>query len=274
MFAPFVKRFTSAAHDVPERHEPPRASCVVSSTPRSGSSLFSLALADTGLLGCPLEYQNPLVRGPLAERWGCGPELTSYVPELHRRRTGSNGIFGIHLHWFQLMELLDEALGPQTEAGPYAVDATGLDFIAPRPRWVHLMRRDVDAQAVSLFVAMRSGRWAVDAGTSGGTPTPEYSFAAIDSFRRYLEHGELCWQRFFQFNGIDPVVVVYEDLLENFAGTIESVVALVADGAAAPRVTPRLEMQRSDATRAYRDRYVAERAQRWAHDPVAAEVTA
>ena len=47
------------AFDLPTPHSP-RRTYVIASTPRTGSTLLARALWDTGLVGAPKEYLNPM----------------------------------------------------------------------------------------------------------------------------------------------------------------------------------------------------------------------
>src|SRR5271155_4859214 len=83
-----ITEFHGPEYDAPaDRAVAPVKSCVICSTPRSGSEMLYTGLAGTGVLGTALEYFNPSTRLEMSERWGCGPDLASYVETLHARRT-------------------------------------------------------------------------------------------------------------------------------------------------------------------------------------------
>ena len=190
----------------PARPEtPPERSYIVCSTPRSGSGLLCRALAGAGVAGSPLEYFNPLHRGRLVERWGCGPSLGGYVRALYALRTTPDGVFGAKLHWDQFVALRAEALGlPGSEPG-YELSAGFLERLLPGAVYVRIIRRDVNRQAVSLWFALHTGTWSVAASggddDGGERARVPYSFDGIERCRRLIENAELHWDRFLRFNG-------------------------------------------------------------------------
>ena len=69
---------------------------------------------------------------------GDGQHDAGYIRELRARRSGPNGVFGLKLHSHQMRNL----------------DA--LDSLLPGAGYVRLRRRDIDAQAVSLWTALQT----------------------------------------------------------------------------------------------------------------------
>lgn len=246
----------------------PSASYLICATPRSGSSLLSAVLAATRSAGVPAEYFNPAIRDPLAERWGCDPRSAAYVRTLHARRSSENGVFGLKLHWFQLLELHGELLADEVLdfVNPYELDARFLAPVLPDSRYLHIVRRDIGAQAVSLFFAWRTQQWALSHGTTPAEPPP-YDYDAIDRGRRLIESAEVSWDRFFRFNKIDPLVVVYEEFVDAPSETLRAVGRLVGHPIDdVPSDPPWLRVQRTRVTDEYARRYIAERyARGWGH---------
>src|SRR5829696_6153092 len=140
--------FLSAAWEQTGPFDPER-SYLIAALPRSGSTLLSGALETTGRLGKPMEYFNGGVLGHAALRLGVPtPTLRARWHRFNRRRAGStnwsavtalrprsvgdyverlyhvrstaNGVFGVKLHWGQVLRM-------RTDAG---VDL--LDVLAPR----------------------------------------------------------------------------------------------------------------------------------------------
>jgi LPS sulfotransferase NodH len=247
----------------PRPETPPERSYIVCSTPRSGSGLLCRALAGARVAGSPLEYFNPLHRGRLLERWGCGPSLGEYVRALYALRTTPDGVFGAKLHWDQFVALRAEALGlPGSEPG-YELSAAFLERLLPGAVYVRIIRRDVNRQAVSLWFALHTGTWSVaaddgDDDDGGERARVPYSFDGIERCRRLIENAELHWDRFLRFNGRAPVEVVYEDLVARYPAEVDRVLAAVAPGAAPATAAP--------ATRRLSDARSEEFLERLAHD--------
>ena len=131
---PYHERYDTARGEP----EPGDVVYVVCTTMRSGSGLLCHGLRGTGLAGVPAEYFHPRQRARLAERWRCSDTTAGYIRELRARRSGPNGVFGLKLHSHQMRNL----------------DA--LDSLLPGAGYVRLRRRDIDAQAVSLWTALQT----------------------------------------------------------------------------------------------------------------------
>ena len=242
----------------------PARTYVVCSTPRSGSGLLVRGMAATGLAGTPAEYFNVNQRGPLAARWGAGDSVARYVTALRRHRTSPGGVLGVKLHWDQLEQLRAEVLGlPPGEPG-FELSADFLLGLLPGARFVHILRRDVERQAVSLWVALSTGVWSLRRGARAGpAPAVPYSFAAIDQCRTMIVNSELHWDRFFRSNGIEPVRVVYEDLAEAYPATIAAVVQrALGTRPAAPVPAPDSHVQHDERAGALLARYAEDRSRR------------
>ena len=241
----------------------PAVSYVVCSTPRSGSGLLCRGLADTGMAGTPAEYFNANQRDPLSERWGCGPEAASYACALRAHRTGPDGCFGLKLHWSQLLALRDEvALG----AGERSVGSPSqlMEELLPGSILVHVLRLDIDAQAVSLWVAHWTQEWAQPAKqlASSRRRVP-YSYAGIERCRQEIIDGEIGWQRLFAVSGITPITVVYEHLADDYARQIQATLARIRPGVTAPDIgEPTSRRQGNEMSERLIARYVDDRARR------------
>jgi LPS sulfotransferase NodH len=184
---------------------------VVCSTPRSGSGLLCRGLAATRQLATPLEYLNPELRMVFAERWGSGPTLDAYLDALHARRTTATGVFGLKMHWTQLEQAAIEAGASPAEL---------LERVAPSSQLVRITRQDRVAQAVSLWRAGRSGVWSPVSGAAYEEQA-EYDFDEISGCLGAIERAERAWDDLLA--GADPLVVEYEQLARDYAGTVARV---------------------------------------------------
>jgi trehalose 2-sulfotransferase len=228
----YLADLLGAEHDTPfQAPGGPTSSYVVCSTARSGSGLLCRGLASTGVVGAPLEYFNPLHRRALSDRWGCGPDLDSYLEALHLRRSTPTGIFGSKIHWEQLAQVRAEATGTPDDRFTHAMPSGLLDRLLPKPRFVRILRLDIDRQAVSLWRATNSNVWSVAVADTAEAhdPTP-YSFDGIDRCRRIIENGELCWDRLIRQRGAEALVITYEELTADFARTIGRVLDHISPG--------------------------------------------
>jgi LPS sulfotransferase NodH len=191
--------FVDERYDV-DRHVSPTDVLVILSTPRSGSTWLCelLRLNDVCL---PHEYFQPGQYMPiLAARWQCLDRATldeaAYVRNLARYRTYPNGWLAINLHGSHLkyFSRMKRHLGDV------------------RYHYVHLMRRNVVAQAVSYDIASQTAQW-----TSGfaATKDADYRFDRIHEKLRRIQHQNALIQAFLLACDALPVTVHYEDLVDD-----------------------------------------------------------
>lgn len=90
-------------------------------------------------------------------------------------------------------------------------DTVILSKLFPNARFIYLDRVDIEAQALSLFVAEQTNRWhlASDA-RSDEIETIKYDRYRIDSLLRDLQSSKLAWMEFFGRNKLIPLVLYYE----------------------------------------------------------------
>ncbi|MFN8635161.1 MAG: Stf0 family sulfotransferase [Chloroflexota bacterium] len=182
-------------------------SYVICTTPRSGSNFLCEVLQATGVAGHPDEYfWNP----PAGHEDWTLAEWEAYVDQIRQEGTTPNGVFGLKIMWGYFGETASRlaSLRDQATASPPEILAATF----PNLRYVHLTRRDKVRQGISWYRAMKTERWrSADAGTEGA-PTPVFDFEAIHYLANVAANDDRAWQGFFAQHGIEPLVVVYEEL--------------------------------------------------------------
>jgi LPS sulfotransferase NodH len=264
-----VPRYTSEAYDtgVEERDAPPPKPFLICATPRSGSNLLCDGIAGTGLVGPCFEHFNARHRAELERRFGCDGSLDSYMRAIYGRRTTADGYLGVKLHWDQVPALRSEALGVEPVEPPYGTSADFLELLFPGAAYIRILRLDVNRQAVSLWIAFATGVWTVDGDPVPATE-PAYSFEGIERCRRAIENAEVHWDRFFRANGIEPLTVVYERLVDDFEATVSRVVAhLRPDAGPVDVAAPSLRRLAGAATEDFLERYARDRSRNPAPQP-------
>jgi LPS sulfotransferase NodH len=260
----------------------PTLSCLIVTTPRSGSWLLSSGLHDTELAGQPEEYFRPDVIPVWTAEWGIprrGP-YREYVRHAMDYSTSDNGVFGAKLHWYQYQWLIRtmRALegGAGTALGGQSDPRADLDFLAtfiPNPRFVHLVRRDKIRQAMSYFRAGRTGVWFVTEEDvadmarrpQGPQPAPRPLSDREWQHLRFLENlviaHERNWRNFFDETGIEPLEIIYEEFIEDFNGTVGAVLEFLGVGtrADAASLSPRLFKQGDEVSEAWVEEYLVRR---------------
>jgi LPS sulfotransferase NodH len=245
-------------------------SCVVCTTPRSGSWLLSSAMQQSGVLGTPEEYFRPDVRLMWSVEWGISAKAPYgvYVRHAIDYGTTDNGVFSVKLHWPQ-MEWFLQRLRRIRDAGE--PDGELLATWLPRPRYVYLHRRDSAAQAVSFYRAARSGLWFQPAGDASDAVAERLAASRLPpsddewAYVRFLEdrvtEGNEAWLGFFEDNAILPLEIAYEDFAADYSGTLGRVVEYVGAGIAADvaHLTPALVRQADERNAAWKEQYLARR---------------
>jgi LPS sulfotransferase NodH len=84
--------------------------------------------------------------------------------------------------------------------------------------WIH--RRDTTRQAVSLWKALQTQKWRRDSDEEIGGQGLRFSFAAVNHLKLRIDEHNAAWQSFFEGCGVEPLEVVYEELVEDYEGTV------------------------------------------------------
>lgn len=261
---------------------PPRSSYLVCATPRSGSTLLCEALAATGVAGRPAEYFEamydtglprrptdyfeglralpaagfladhlPAEGGDAREALRQAATYRDYLSWVFAAGTTSNGVFGAKLMWGHVDHFVSYLRDLPEHAGKPVPKMFAEVF--PSLRYVRVLRRDKVRQAVSLWKALQTATWRIERSRPGGDkPRPsqegEFSFDAIDHLRRQISVHEVAWTQYFDENGIEPLTIVYEDLIEAYEEALDRTLGYLEVPPQA-RSAPALEMHRqADST--------------------------
>ena len=215
-------------------------------TMRSGSNEICSLLAKNGL-GTPNEFfQNPLPQHPF------GVALDSFARVVEQNQI--EGVFGSkmsHDHRAALDEQLRSAI-----PGYHRIDD-----LLPRHRWVWLMRRDKILQAISWYRAETTNNWAATQPSNAQQENFAYDFFHILSRVMMIYAGELAWETYFHENGIDPLIIVYEDFFKDLDRQLLSLINYLG-GLPRGRVSvdkgTTFEIQRNDRSYAIKRRFISD----------------
>ncbi len=204
-------------------------SCVVASTPGTGSSLLCRGLAQTGIVGQPDEYIGRSQHRSLATQWGYDEKdvlATTRVERAMLHTATPNGVFALHAHWYDfalLLRTIRNTAGSDNLLGH-------VDRLLVSPRYIHISQRDTAAQALSYYRAIFTGDADVrsDAPPDPGRAGPE---PMILEQVRWLEDvlidWDTQWQAYFARCDIRPLEVAYEDFAANHGPTVERVLEYI-----------------------------------------------
>ena len=221
-------------------HCQPERSLVLATTERSGSEWLCQLMGGTSKLGKPSEYFNTAWMHRFISDYP--QDVASQVAIAHRVGTTENGVFSAKLHPWHF----DRLSGRVSFASVF-----------PDPQFIHLIRRDRLAQAISLYRARYTGQYH---SFTSAQADPVYDAAAIADAITELETGEMRWSIFFAKNGISPLIVAYEDLLKSPSQMIR----LIAKFAGVRLTWPlrlektKLSIQRDATTREWTSRFRSE----------------
>ena len=198
----------------------PHTSYLICAVQRSGSSLLCEALKNTGLAGFPEEY---FLNG---ERWEDGEwarqngvtTRSDYLHLVFDKGTSQNGVFGAKIMWNYFPAMLERFKELPGHRGLNAPELMAGLF--PNLRYLWIVRRDKVRQAVSWAKAGQTNIYAWHKGESpvpGQEPTFDFTF--IDNLYNLILEGEAGWQAFFEACGVQPLKVVYEELVQAYEET-------------------------------------------------------
>jgi LPS sulfotransferase NodH len=220
----------------------PSIKYAICSTPRSGSHFLGQMLYGTGRMGCPLEYFH---RGNVV-RWqerATTAGAADLVPFLFGIRTSANGCFGLKAHFPHLRTLARHI---------------PLDEFVTGYAHVHIVRRDLLAQAISFARAQQTNDWISRSATGGRRPV--YDASLIRHCLIELARQNASWEHLFHGFGLTPLVVTYESLVVDPPRVTRDVAAFVGvdlpSDAAIPG--PRTSRQGDGESESWRERFIDE----------------
>ena len=195
----------------PKQNSRPEVSYAILTTPRSGSTYLCDLLDSTAIAGHPSEHLR-LATQELARY--CNFNYLQLLDNLLEYRTTENGVFGTKLISHFLFELR------QTKPDFQYIFQTIDKFIL-------LIRKDKVAQAVSLVLAQKTEVWhlhhnpqqkAKQSNYQSKLADIEIDDALLNDVEQkviFIEKQEKRLKNILAKNKIDPLLVVYEDILDN-----------------------------------------------------------
>jgi 2'-hydroxyisoflavone reductase len=205
----------------------PRASCLIATTPRTGSWLLADLLSLTGLAGEPQEFFRQDFVRTFSHKLGLETrEITvQYLSGIFATASAKTGVFSVKLQPYDFTRLLSAL-----EAMPG--EARGADLVAswlPDPRYIHLTRRNSARQAISWYRALVSNVWWEFSGESKDVLRPTYpDFLQVRWLENLIAQNEAEWAQYFDEHGIAAHNVVYEDMVEDPQTTVRSVLEFLS----------------------------------------------
>jgi LPS sulfotransferase NodH len=177
------------------------------SSPRSGSTLLGRALYETKLAGDPQEYFNPPLLALEREQTGnANLNLNAFMRGMQERRTSSNGVFGMKMHYSQLLRVF-RARTPNPNL---------IGYLRKFDKLVWMRRRDRIRQAISQAVGMRTNVWSSE--DSRFERDPQVNVHPYECIRALnaVCHEDAGWEQLVQHAKLEVHEVWYEDLVSDY----------------------------------------------------------
>lgn len=242
-----IRETMSSALDRPAT--PIRMRYLLLSQARTGGTFLCEALSRSGMAGVPSEYLNPAAITAMAKRLGAsgGIALPRLMEELERRRTTSNGVFGLHLHLEQLRK-------------PLETEERILRWLQRFDRIILLVRRNKLAQAVSLERALQTSDWFRSASDKEdrNVASLEIRPSSLAAHIMRLFEQESVMRRYTAALGRPVLDIDYETLDSDFAGLWPMVTGFLGlEPIPVAAVMPDLQRMRDSSSDAMAERFIA-----------------
>jgi len=201
---------------------------IICSTQRCGSTMVCDDFRTTGVLGNPEEYINFWI---LEKRMNI--DWFALLPLMAKKNASENGLFSIKIMSDQIIEVERRIrhcrpnLFSSEDAPPYAsqyfYDAFK-DYL-----WVKVERKAINQQAISREISRQTGICHATrnenikhfAGSAMQGFDDEYNAGVKYNYKKIMKHRQNIkienhrWDRFFEFWKIEPLILTYEDIVNN-----------------------------------------------------------
>jgi LPS sulfotransferase NodH len=166
-------------------------------TNRSGSNYLANLIASDGRMNLAGENTNfdTVIEWSKRNNFKSFKEYYYWLSESHK---GSLNKFGCKVGAGQLVYLMNEGLLKQLEL---------------KPKFIHIVRKDVVAQAVSMLIATKTQSWT--SSHDGNNVQVQFDFPLIANIASNICTENSIFNLVFRILEVDPLVIVYEDLINN-----------------------------------------------------------
>jgi trehalose 2-sulfotransferase len=209
------RRELSPERDFPAKTPVRRRYCILSS-PRSGSTLLGRFLYETRMAGDPQEYFNPPLLVLERQRSG-DPKLSlnEFLRVMEERRTSPNGVFGMKMHYSQLLGVL-RVNKP---------DAKAVAFMKKFGKLIWIRRRDRIGQGISQAIALRTQVWSTEDSRFERDPAVDiHPFECVKALHAVCRD-DAGWDQLISAAKLGAHEIWYEDLVADYEAQCRSVLA-------------------------------------------------
>lgn len=231
-----VNRWLDEADEAPCE---PGQGYLICATPRSGSYFLCDLIRSTGNLGRPHEFFETAAMRRLGAP-DYPTDLATQIATALRRGCTGNGIFGA------------KVFPTQIDGASMAAIRDGFSC----PVSIHLFRRDLVGQAISLTRAAQSGQFFSG---QGDIAVPHFDAELIRDYLELIVRWNAGWEVYFALAGIEPLRISYEDLVEDPQTVINRIAAALGYSGLTriDQAQLTLRIQRDDISAEWRERFLA-----------------
>ncbi|MEI8339584.1 MAG: Stf0 family sulfotransferase, partial [bacterium] len=180
---------------------------LVCTSERSGSGLLCNLLKNTGLAGTTI---SEILHQDHSGTISSVEELRGYLAQSYEMSRTANGVSGCKVHWLHI-ERISKQINISTD-----------EVISCFPKdiqYIYLKRNDPIKQAISLYIAQRTGQWKKEVSDAKEV----FDMTKIDFLQIHLNVKLLCeenngWSNFFSKNKLVHQRVDYENLINDHQG--------------------------------------------------------
>jgi LPS sulfotransferase NodH len=193
----------------------PRSRYIIAMTPRSGSSYLCDLMKKGKQFGAPGEFINPIFIPGIIKNIP-GRTAEEYLRNTLRITKTSNGVSGFKTSWFQFQGFKNSM--------------NDEDYLSGF-KYIYLTRRDLAAQAVSLYKATSSSVFQTNIQHHEEAikklESLTYDYAGIKNWYGHIIAQEKGWQRYFHENHIVPLSITYEEIEADVLGVIKRIAGYI-----------------------------------------------
>jgi trehalose 2-sulfotransferase len=201
------------------------SSYIIAGLGRTGSYLLCESLELTGVAGLPTEAFKRFNRPIFSKQWKGNPKtIFEYVSLVVKNCTTPNGVFGTKILW--------PNLGGLQEDTKLREDQNVLDHLFPKSKYIKLFRQDHRGQAISFYRSEYTHNWwqrTNMANTQIIAPDPPYDSEKIRFYEDVIYYQEEEFDRYFERWKIDPLIMYYEDLVDDRKGEVARVLSFIGE---------------------------------------------
>jgi LPS sulfotransferase NodH len=164
-------------------------------------------LYETRLAGDPQEYFNPPIISLASEQSGNkAPQLGDYLKSMESRRTSPNGVFGMKMHYSQMLGVLKT---PKP-------NETAVKLLRGFSKLIWIRRRDRLMQGISQAIAQQTQVWSSEDSRHSEVDAVEVHPFACLSAAKLIAGDDFGWERLIRAAKLTVHTVWYEDLVADY----------------------------------------------------------